>query len=268
MQLSRKGREASVLVERVGHAMVVTINRPHVLNAVDTEVARLLGAAIEEATDDDAVWAVVLTGAGDRAFCAGADLKAMARGEVTTAPDHAEWGFAGFVDHFTPVPVIAAVDGFALGGGTELCLASDVVVASSRSHFGLPEVRRGIIAGGGGLLRLPEQIAPKLAMQLIFTGEEIGATEAARFGLVNEVVDPGQSLDRALAIAAAICENAPLAVQASKRVAYGRDASGAAPAAERWAHSRAERAFIGATSDAREGAIAFVEKRRPVWRGR
>jgi len=259
---------SAVLVERRGHVTVLTLNRPEARNAVDSSMALALGSAIDEADKDEDTWVVVLTGAGGRAFCAGADLKALARGESNAAPGHEEWGFAGFVDHFTSTPVVAAVEGFALGGGTEICLACDLVVAGSSARFGLPEVRRGIIPGGGGLLRLPEQIAPKIAMQLVLTGEEITADEAARLGFVNTVVDDGSALDAALALAARIVEGAPLAVQAAKRVLTGRNAASTAVARARWAESRAERERIGATDDAREGALAFVERRAPRWTGR
>lgn len=245
--------------------MVVTIDRPEAMNAVDSAVAAGIGSAVEDAEHDPDTWVVVLTGAGGRAFCAGADLKALARGETNTAPGHEEWGFAGFVDHFTSKPVIAAVEGFALGGGTELCLACDLVVAGVGARFGLPETSRGIIAGGGALIRLPAQIGLKVAMHLVLTGEQISATDAERFGLVNEVVPDGAALERALALAEQICKNAPLAVQASKRVITGRSTVAQSHQRDRWAESRAERTQIGASDDAHEGALAFVERRKPRW---
>jgi len=149
--------QPAVLTERHGHVLLVTLNRPAVRNAVNLAVTLGLGDALEEAEHDRGIWAVVLTGAGDKAFCAGADLKAVARGEsvVPEEPVRAAWGFAGYVTHHISKPTIAAVNGFALGGGTEISLASDLVVAADTASFGLPEVKRGIYAGAGGLIRLP-----------------------------------------------------------------------------------------------------------------
>lgn len=260
--------EAPVLTHRDGHALVITLNRPEVHNAINRRAAELIGAAVEEATNDPDVRVLVLTGAGASAFTAGADLKEMTDGKTITADHHDEWGFAGFVRHFASVPVIAAVEGWAIGGGTEICLACDIVVASTAARFGLPEVRRGIIPGGGGLLRLPTQIPMKRALQLIYTGEQLSAEEALDLGLVNEIVEEGSALVRALQIAARIAENAPLAVQAAKRVAWGRVGLPAEFEEQWWAHSMRERTAIGATDDAREGIAAFAEKRSPNWAGR
>lgn len=262
----------AVLVERDGHVMVVTLNRPEARNAVDGELSRLLGAAIEEADRDPDVRAVVLTGAGGKAFCAGADLKAVARGEDIGVPGHEAWGFAGYVTHPISKPTVAAVTGFALGGGTELALASDLVVAGTSSRFGLPEVTRGIIAAAGGLVRLPEQLPRKVAMQMILTGEPIDAATAHRWGLVNEVVDDtgdsGAVLTAALDLARRIAANAPLAVQAGKRVAAGIT-DGTVPAEDAaWARNADAIAVVMASEDAREGPRAFAEKRAPQWQGR
>lgn len=264
---SKEDPAPPLLVARRGHVTILTINRPGSLNAINAEVADLLGAAVEEATADDDVWAVVLSGAGGRAFCAGADLKAMSRNETIVAAGHEEWGFAGFVRHFTPKPVIAAVEGYALGGGLEICLACDLIIASSSARFGLPEVRRGIIPGGGGLIRLPRQIPYRRAIELIFTGDDIDADEALRLGLVNTVVTPGTALEHALALADKLGESAPLALQAAKRVALLEGAN--ADADEHgWERSGSERLAIAASEDAKEGIAAFSEKRRPKWLGR
>src|SRR5262249_47582231 len=149
-----------VLTRQEGRVLVVTLNRPRVRNAVNLAVSLALGDALERAEADRDIWAVVVTGAGDKAFCAGADLKAVARGEtiMPADPRRAAWGFAGYVSHHISKPTIAAVNGFALGGGTEICLASDLVVAARTASFGLPEVRRGLYAGAGGVFRLPAQI--------------------------------------------------------------------------------------------------------------
>jgi crotonobetainyl-CoA hydratase len=259
-----------VLIQRRGHVLLVTLNRPEVRNAVNLAVTLSLGDALEEAERDRGVWAVVVTGAGDKAFCAGVDLKAVARGEsvMPADPGRAAWGFAGYVSHHISKPTIAAVNGFALGGGTEISLASDLVVAADTASFGLPEVRRGIFAGAGGLFRLPAQIPKKVAMEMILTGEPITAQRALELGLVNRLVPQDQVVTAALDLAGKITANAPLAVQASKRVANGmRD--GRVPAeAEAWELSLGEARALRQTADAAEGPRAFAEKRTPNWEAR
>jgi crotonobetainyl-CoA hydratase len=257
----------SVLVERREHVLVITLNRPEAMNAINAEVAGGVGQALEEADGDPAVRAIVLTGAGGRAFSAGADLKAAGRGESIMPPGHPEWGFAGYVTHVVGPPTIAAVEGFALGGGTELVLASDLAVAGRSARFGVPEVKRGLIAGAGGAIRLPAQLPRKVAMELLVTGEPIDAQTACRWGFVNRVVDDGAALDAALELASVICANAPLSVRASKRIALGAS-NGSIPAEQvGWELNRDEVARISASGDAREGALAFVEKRAPRWTG-
>ncbi|MFN2538726.1 MAG: enoyl-CoA hydratase-related protein [Mycobacteriales bacterium] len=261
---------AAVLVERHDHVLVVTINRPDARNAVNLAVATGLGDALQEADADPGIWALVLTGAGDQAFCAGADLKALSRGEsiTLTDPRRAPWGFAGYVQHHVSIPTIAAVNGFALGGGTELTLASDLAVASETAIFGLPEVKRGIYAGAGGVFRLPEQLPRKVAMRMILTGEPITAAEALELHLVNEVVPQQRVLDAALELAARVTANAPLAVQVSKRLALGIVDGVLAGEQDRWAASAAEGRVLMRTQDAKEGPLAFAEKRAPVWQAR
>jgi crotonobetainyl-CoA hydratase len=254
----------AVLTEREGSVLVVTINRPEAMNAINAAVSLGVGEALEEAEHDRDVRAVVLTGAGDRAFCAGADLKAASRGETLHAPGHEEWGFAGYTRHPISKPTIAAVNGFALGGGTEISLASDLVVALSSAQFGLPEVKRGIFAGAGGVIRLPRQIPRKVAMEMILTGDPLTADDAHRWGLVNSVVET-DVVGAALALAQRIAENAPLSVQASKRIALHAldgDEDGA------WERNRAEGQRLMQSDDAKEGPRAFAEKRVPVWTGR
>jgi crotonobetainyl-CoA hydratase len=260
----------AVLVERRGHVLLATINRPDARNAVNWAVAEGLGRALELADSDGEIWAFVVTGAGDKAFCAGADLKAVSRGEPIQPADPAAraWGFAGYVRHHISKPTIAAVNGFALGGGTEISLASDLVVAADTASFGLPEVKRGIYAGAGGVFRLPAQIPRKVAIEMIFTGEPISAQRALELGLVNRVVPQDQVVEAAIGLADAICGNAPLAVQASKRVAYGVE-DGRIPAEDEfWAHSAAEGKALMRSADAKEGPLAFAEKRSPRWQGR
>ena len=265
----------AVLTELRDHVLVLTLNRPEARNAVNAELTQGLGDALERAEHETDIRVVVLTGAGDKSFCAGADLKAISRGEALSPPGTEEWGFAGFVNHPISKPVIVAVNATALGGGTELVLASDLAVAGESAKFGLPEVRRGLIAAAGGLIRLPEQLPRKVAMQMIVTGEPIDAETALRWGLVNEVVPDGQVLDAALDLARVIAANAPLAVQASKRVASGRYA-GADSALPRdlpyerdaWQANDEEIVALMSTDDAIEGPTAFAEKREPVWTGK
>jgi crotonobetainyl-CoA hydratase len=260
--------QPAVLVERRGNVMVITINRPEARNAVNGAVSTSVGDALQQAQDDNEVRAVVITGAGDKSFCAGADLKAISRAENIYHPEHGEWGFAGYVRHFIDKPTIAAVNGTALGGGTELALASDLVVAEQRAQFGLPEVKRGLIAGAGGVFRIAQQLPRKLGLELLFTGEPISAADAARWGLVNSVVDDGTVLDAALELAERITVNAPLSVWASKRIAYGAD-DGVIPDEEpAWARTTREFGTLMRSEDAQEGPRAFAEKRAPVWQAR
>jgi crotonobetainyl-CoA hydratase len=262
--------EPAVLTQRRGHILLVTLNRPDALNAINLAVTLGLGDALEQAEHDPAIWAVVLTGAGDRAFSAGVDLKAIARGEplMPADPARAAWGFAGYVTHHIGKPTIAAVNGFALGGGTEVSLASDLVVAAETASFGLPEVTRGIYAGAGGVFRLPAQIPKKIAMEMILTGQPISARRAYELGLVNRVIPQAEVVDAALELAGRIADNAPLAVQASKRIANGiRD--GRVPAeAGLWELAQSEGADLMRSADAAEGPRAFAEKRPPRWQAR
>lgn len=268
-QGSSSDEAPGALTERRGNILVITINRPDARNAVNAAVSIGVGDALQQAQDDPEIWAVVITGAGDKSFCAGADLKALSRRENIYHPDHPEWGFAGYVQHFIDKPTIAAVNGTALGGGTELALASDLVVATSSAKFGLPEVKRGLIAAAGGVFRIVEQLPRKIAMRLLVTGEPITADEALRWGLINEVVPDGNSvLDAAIALAGLITVNAPLAVQASKRVASGADDGTITGEAAHWERSNRETNGVFRSADAMEGPLAFAEKRPPVWKAR
>jgi crotonobetainyl-CoA hydratase len=263
-----EGAPAAVLVERRGSVLIITINRPEARNAVNGAVSTLVGDALADAQRDPDVRAVVITGAGDKSFCAGADLKAISRGENVLHPHHAEWSFAGYVNHFIDKPTIAAVNGTALGGGSELALASDLVIASESAIFGLPEVKRGLIAGAGGIFRIVDQLPRKIGLQLLFTGEPISATEAAKWGLVNEVVSDGTALEAALELAGRIGANAPLSVQASKRVALGVDDGVVTHEVPGWDRTEREFGVVLRSEDAREGPLAFAEKRQPVWKAR
>lgn len=256
------------LSERRGNVLIITINRPEARNAVNASVSVGVGDALAGAQADPEIRAVVLTGSGDKSFCAGADLKAISRGENLFHPEHPEWGFAGYVRHFIDKPTIAAVNGTALGGGTELALASDLVIARESATFGLPEVKRGLIAGAGGVFRIVEQLPRKVALELLFTGEPMTAADALRWGLINHVVPDGTEVDAAVALAQRITDNAPLAVQASKRVAYGAD-DGVVPGDEAgWKRTNREFATLLKSEDAKEGPLAFAQKRQPVWKAR
>lgn len=264
------GEQQAVLTERRGRVLLVTLNRAAARNAVNLAVTLGLGDALEEAERDRDIWAVVVTGAGDKAFCAGADLKAISRGEslAPADPARAAWGFAGYVTHHISKPTIAAVNGFALGGGTEISLASDLVVAADTASFGLPEVKRGIYAAAGGVFRLPTQIPKKVAMEMILTGEPITAQRALELGLVNRVVPRAEVVAAALELAGQITANAPLSVQASKRIANGIINGQVAAEAASWELSRTEGRPLRGRADAAEGPRAFAEKRPPNWQAR
>lgn len=257
----------AALTERRGNVMLITINRPEARNAVNSAVSTEVGDALQAAQDDSEVRAVVITGAGE-SFCAGADLKAIARRESLFHPDHAEWGFAGYVQHYIDKPTIAAVNGTALGGGTELALASDLVVAEERAKFGLPEVKRGLIAAAGGVFRIVDHLPRKVAMELLFTGEPMSSADALRWGLINEVVPDGTAVEAALALAERITRNAPLAVWASKRVAMGVDAGIITGDEAGWSRTMREISTVIRSEDAKEGPLAFAEKRQPVWKAK
>ena len=262
--------DTTILTTRHGHILIVTINRPEARNAVNAAVHIGIGTALEEAETDSEIRAVVITGAGDKSFCAGADLVALSRGESLYPGDPAQqaWGFAGMVSHPISKPIIAAVNGFAFGGGCEIALMSDIIVAADHAQFGLPEVKVGLFAAAGGAFRLAQQLPKKLAMEYMLTGDPIPAARAAEFGLVNHVVPLADLLPTAIALAEKIAGNAPLSVQASKRVALGIDEGRIAADAPFWEHNTRERGVLMRSEDAREGPLAFAEKRKPQWKAR
>jgi crotonobetainyl-CoA hydratase len=259
--------EAPVLVRREGHTAVITMNRPDVLNAVNEAMSVAMQEAIDELVADPELRVGIITGAG-RAFSAGADLKEVAAGRPLQAAHQRERGWGGFMRRPIDKPLVAAVNGFALGGGTEMMLACDLAVASEEATFGLPEVRRGIIAAGGGLLRLHRRIPQAVAMEIALTGSPITAQEALVWGLVNRVVPADGVLPAAVELAEKIAANAPLAVQASKRMIQAGYALGSDWEPAAWAASDAEIKTVLRSADAKEGPRAFAQKRAPQWEGR
>ncbi len=250
-----------VKTEEIDGVLVVTIDRPDARNAIDTATAEAIGAAMDRLDADSSLTAGVITGAGGT-FCAGMDLRAFLAGEKPSIPGR---GFAGIVEGPPQKPIIAAVEGYALAGGFEIALACDMIVASREAKFGLPEVKRGLVAAGGGLMRLPERIPYHLAMQWALTGEMVSADQAYAVALLNRVTEPGGALDGALDIARAIAANGPLAVRATKRIivespSWARE--------EMFDLQREISVPVRESEDAHEGATAFKEKRPPRWRGR
>ena len=253
-----------VLYEVEGHIATITLNRPEARNAVNGALATALNDTMHRFESDPEVWVALLTGAGNRAFSAGADLKAMAAGEGQFIETE-EGGFAGFVRFPRTKPIIAAVNGVALAGGTELVLACDMIIASEEAEFGLPEVTRGIIAAGGGLFRLPLALPRARAIELILTGERISAREAHQLGLVNHVVIASELLPTARQLAMRICANAPVAVRESLSIVkHAHELS----EEEAWTRTWEARTRVMQTADAQEGPRAFAEKREPKWIGR
>lgn len=252
--------------EREGPVTVITLNRPEAMNALSNPMHWELHEAFEDFATDPDQWVAIVTGAGDRAFCAGSDLKGIATGSLKKPMPPS--GYAGLVDRFDlDKPVIAAVNGVAAGGGFELALACDVIVAVESARFGLPEPRVGLAAGGGGLHNLPRQIPVKLAMGMILTGRLVSAKEGATYGFVNELTSAADLLATARRWAAQICECSPLAVRASKQVAM-RSLEMPLQEALHQQSAFPAMAAMNASEDAVEGPLAFSEKRPPRWKGR
>ncbi|WP_122817797.1 crotonase/enoyl-CoA hydratase family protein [Nocardioides pantholopis] len=250
-----------VLVEQRGSVLVLTLNRPQAKNAMTRTMSELLAAALDRLDGSDDLAAAVLTGTGG-SFCAGMDLKGFLRGERPSVPGR---GFGGITQRPPRKPLIAAVEGWALAGGFELVLACDLVVASRTARFGIPEVKRGLVAAAGGLFRLPDRLPEAVAMELALTGDPIGAERLHQLGLVSQLTDDGETLDAALQLAERIAVNGPLAVAASKRILV--ESRGWAPA-DRFDSQRPLVDEVFASEDAQEGARAFAEKRPARWSGR
>jgi enoyl-CoA hydratase len=248
-----------VLRERQGRILVITINRPEARNAVNLAVSQGLADAVDELDNDADLTVGVITGAGGN-FCSGMDLKAFAAGERVDLPGRG----IGFTERPPRKPLIAAVEGYAVAGGTELVLGTDLVVASKTAKFGIPEVKRGLVAAGGGLLRLPQRIPYQKAFELALTGETFTAEQGEAWGFVNVLTEPGEVLAAALELAAKISANGPLAVAATKDVLIQ---SADWSQSEMWKKQMEIIVPVFTSNDAREGAVAFAEKRAPNWTG-
>jgi enoyl-CoA hydratase len=250
-----------VLTERRGRVLLITLNRPDARNAVNSALAQQLAGALEQLDDDEELRIGVLTGAG-KGFSAGLDLKAFVTGD---RPHIGDRGFAGITRRSADKPLIAAIEGFAVAGGLEIALSCDLIVAAGDARLGIAEVKRGLVAAAGALIRLPKRIPYHAAMELALTGEFIDGARAYELGLVNRLTEPGAAVDSALELAETIAQNAPLAVAASKSIvsqAPGWDE------AEAWQRQDETAGPVMISEDAREGATAFAEKRPPEWKGR
>jgi enoyl-CoA hydratase len=250
-----------VLVTQEDGIQLITINRPDARNAMTLAAATLIAAALDELDERDDLRIGIITGAGG-SFCAGMDLKGFLRGERPSIPGR---GFGGLTRKPPRKPLIAAVEGYALAGGFELVLACDLVVASESAQFGVPEVKRGLAATAGGLVRLPRQLPYRIALELALTGDMFPAKRAYEYGLVNRITATGGALDEARKLAQTIAANGPLSVAASKRVMVeSQDWS----SDEVWDKQLALTEHVFTSADAREGSAAFAEKRKPVWQGK
>jgi len=249
-----------VLTSEEDGILVVTINRPEAKNAMTKAAAEGIAAAMDRLDSDDNLRVGILTGAGGT-FCSGMDLKGFLRGE---SPSIEGRGFGGIVQKPPEKPLIAAVEGYALAGGLELMIACDLVVASAGAKFGIPEVKRGLVAAAGGVMMLPDQIPERIAMELALTGDFIDAARAYELGLINRITE-GEALVAAKELAASIVANGPLAVRVSKQVIKQ---SRGWPMDERYTRQTQLIAPVFVSEDAREGAAAFAEKRAPNWKGK
>ena len=252
---------STVLVEVRGNVQIMTLSNPEARNAATLEMAEAMAAALDELDRNPALQVGVITGAGGT-FCAGMDLKGFLQGKRPSLPGR---GFLGLTQQPPRKPLIAAVEGYALAGGFETVLACDLIVAARTAKFGLPEVKRGLVASAGGLMRMPRRVPFHIAMEYALTGEMLGAEQAQAYGLVNRLAEPGQALEEALKLAQAVAANGPLAVATSKRIVtesadWSRE--------EMFDRQRPIAAPVFVSADAREGSAAFAEKRAPNWTGR
>lgn len=253
-----------VLIERKGSVLVITLNRPRVANAINPEVAQAVDSALNDAETNSEITAVIITGSGEKVFTAGQDLKALADGTSSgcAIPGH---GWAGITERSFSKPLIAAVNGLAYGGGTEIALSCDMIIASENATFALPEVKRGIFAAGGGVVRLAKRLPKALALELLMTGDPITAQRAAEIGLVNRVVPGDKLMDCAIELANKVSANAPLALKYTKLL-FNKAAD--CSLAEAFEINDLVKKVVFATEDSKEGPRAFLEKRAPDWKGR
>jgi enoyl-CoA hydratase len=255
--------EPVLVTERRGAVLVLRLNRPEARNSLNPELLTAIGLGMVEAENDSEVRAVVLTGTGEKAFCAGMDLRTFAEGGAVGGDPEGMKGFVRFTQGEISVPIVGAANATAVAGGFELLLGCDVVVASEAAKFGLPEVKRGLFAAGGGVF-LSTRIPLAVALELTLTGDLVDAGRALSLGLINQVVPPGEVLDAAVALAERIARNGPLALQATKQLVRtaSTDLEKARSLAAEWQPK------VFGSEDAKEGATAFIEKRDPVWKGR
>lgn len=251
---------ASVLIERDGAVLIITINRPNVRNAINRQTSEAIALAMDELDNDPSLSIGILTGSGQH-FCSGMDLKAFLQGERVELEGR---GLAGIAERPPLKPLIAAVEGYALAGGCEIALACDLIVAAKNAQFGIPEVKRGLIAGSGGLMRLPQRIPPQIALEYALTGKPMSASDAAHWGLVNRLTEPGGALAETRALALEISQNGPLAVRMTKHI---MSQSPNWSVDQKWLKQNEILEQVIASDDAREGALAFSEKRAPRWTG-
>jgi enoyl-CoA hydratase len=251
---------SSVLIERDGPVLIMTINRPNVRNAINRQTSEAIALAMDELDNDPSLSIGILTGSGQH-FCSGMDLKAFLQGERVELEGR---GLAGIAERPPLKPLIAAVEGYALAGGCEIALACDLIVAAKNAQFGIPEVKRGLIAGSGGLMRLPQRIPPQIALEYALTGKPMSASDAAHWGLVNRLTEPGGALAEARALALEISQNGPFAVRMTKHI-MSQSPNWAVD--QKWPKQNEILEQVIASDDAREGALAFSEKRAPRWTG-
>jgi len=249
-----------VLTQEQDGILIITINRPEAKNAMTKAASEAIAAALDHLDESDDLRVGILTGAGGT-FCSGMDLKGFLKGESPSVPGR---GFGGLTEKGPAKPLIAAVEGYALAGGMELMIACDMIVANDKAKFGIPEAKRGLAAAAGGLMKLPDLISPKVAMELALTGDFIDTARAYELGLVNRVTD-GAALDAAIELANAITKNGPLAVKISKQIVVE---SRGWPLDERYAEQAKLLPQVFTSEDAREGSLAFAEKRAPNWKGK
>ena len=258
--MSSNGSSSSVILERDGAVLTIIINRLAVRNAINRETSEAIAVAMDLLDSDPNLSIGILTGAGEH-FCSGMDLKVFLKGERVELEGR---GLAGIAERPPIKPLIAAVEGYALAGGCEIALACDLIVAANNAQFGIPEVKRGLIAGSGGLMRLPQRIPPQIALEYALTGQPMPAKEAAHWGLVNRLTEPGGALAEARSLALEISQNGPLAVRMTKHI---MSQSADWPADQKWPKQNEILEQVIASNDAREGALAFSEKRAPSWTG-